>query len=448
MMRNFRYADIDARDLVRGLTRSAKMRDFSPVIHGDEIGRRLTSGAVRVLWSVDSPKHLDYPTILIGPEETLSSFLPKMLAVPGTALPATSLMRTWFTNDVENVDVFFSEELSPLFSRAFVGLMIGELMATAGPEIDLAVMGMDSVRRTLSFVCAQALMRGWKTKSLSTLVDRWQEASELTSNEIKHEACSLIAQLFEFLRAIPLDNSATRLEPDALARTIDLWIYSVGLHQFQGDFLRSSLVEVADSLQGEKSRERRFDAITAALQHDSLRQMHPLVHGFLLSLIEPGSLEFLEMAKNADRHGLAAIAYCLCAGLLGKDETLRAFNGFGLTVLNQGFRADVAVPVDMSIAELRILNDPRRKTPIRYRTRSAWLIDVELAPMISGSFGNVAKRRSSQSSGVESQTSARVERVRESLMEAMRALENAYGAIDEEQSVRESAGTVNKAGRR
>lgn len=433
-MKEFEFLDIEAKDFIRGVSRLDKMRVKACLADALDIGFSLSNENVRVLWSADHQKQAKLPAILIAAESTFANVLPKMLALPGALSPITSFMKAWSVEDVKDVDVFSKEPLTELGSRGFIGLMVGELMATAGPDVDLGLMGMDSVRRTLSFVCAQAMTKGWRKKPLTSLVERWIEASALTSNDAKIELQGVIGDLCEFLRSLLLFTDSSDISTRSLALNIDVWIekWSTG----QEDFLRIPLSKVVDHLERAKSREDRFDIVMGSLTNS----LNPLAHGFLISLIEPGSMEFLELAKRADRRGEVAIAYCLCIAILGKDLMLREFNGFGLAVLQHGLRPDVDMSTDISIAELRIFYDSRRSAPIRFRTRSPWLIDVELAPMISGSFGNVAKRRASRNSNdSEAQTSARVDRAREGLMTAMRALEKAYGLIDEAQPIQEGS---------
>lgn len=442
-MKEFEVLDIDAKDLIRGLSRLDKARAKARFADAREIGFALSNDSVRVLWSADRQQQAKLPAMLIGTESMFANLLPKMLALPGALAPITSFMKAWSVDDVNGVDVFSEEPLTDLGSRGFIGLIVGELMATAGPDIDLGLMGMDSVRRTLSFVCAQAMMKGRRDKPLASLVERWIEASALTSNEVKIQLCGVVADLCEFFRSLLLFTDGPYISTRSLALSIDVWTDK--RRTGQEDFLRTPLSEIVDRLERSKSRENRFDIVMEALTNSP----NPLAYGFLISLIEPGSMEFLDLAKHADRQGFVAIAYCLCVAILGEDLILRSFNGFGLAILRQGLRPNVDMPADISIVELRIFHDSRRSAPMRFRTRSPWLIDVELAPMISGSFGNVAKRRTStHSNDAEAQTSARVDRVREGLMTAMRALEKAYGIIDEAQPIQEGSGSERKGSRR
>lgn len=442
-MMKFGGLDIDAGELVRNLGRLAKLRSRARAIEGQDLGRPLPENHVRVLWPTSRSLPSDLPSVVLGSENTLASFLPKMVALAGALTPITSFMKAWILEDVSERDVFMEMPLSEPAALGFVGLIMGELITTAGPDADLRLMGMDGVRRTLSFVCAQAAMRGWRNTSFSTIVDRWLEVSMLTSNGAKIRTRGPISEMCEFVRILADVRGPEPLSPSSLAHHVQDWV-EMRADPNQRDFLQRSLPEISDALRDVTSREQRYDLVMEALNHSQRERHNPLAQGFLISLIEPGSLEFLALAQRADEHGAVATAYCLCAAILGGHAALGAFNGFGWAVLNQGFRLDSDMPMDISIAELRILHHERRKEPIPFRTRSPWLIDVELAPMITGSFGNAAKRKVSPPQGDEDESDAtkREERLRDSLKAAMLALENAYNVIQDKRPSEDSkAGT-------
>lgn len=449
MMMELVGLDIDAGELLRSLGQLEKLRSRARLIEAHDLGRPLLDNHVRVLWPTSRSLPSNLPSVVLGSEKTLASFLPKMLAFAGALTPITSFMKAWLLEDVRERDILKQMPLSEPAALGFVGLIIGELIATAGPDADLRLMGMDGVRRTLSFVCAQAAMRGWRNTSLSTVVERWFEASVLTANGTKIRARGPVAEMCEFVGSLADVRGPEPLSPSSLAHHVQDWI-ELQADPSQRDFLQRSLPEIADALRDISSREQRYDVVMEALNHPSREGSKPFVQGFLISLIEPGSMEFLELAQRADQHGAVATAYCMCAAILGRNSALGAFNGFGWAVLNQGFRLDSEMPMDISIAELRILHHERRKEPIPFRTRSPWLIDVELAPMISGSFGHAAKRRVSPPQIDEDELHAmeRGERLRDSLKAAMHALEQAYGMVQDGRPSKASEGSTHRRSKR
>jgi hypothetical protein len=429
-MKKYICYDIDASELVRSLGRMAELRAKASAIGSLGLGRHLSMNEVRVIWIDSRGPNSDLPSILIGSEDALSNLLPRMLALPSAVVPITSFMNTWLIEDFRERKAFDVKPLGDAAALGFVGLIIGELITVAGSNVDLRLTGMDGVRRTLSYVCAQAVLRGGVDTSLVTIVERWLEASMLTANEVNSPILMQILRLSEFLQNLSELGDFDRSTPESLAFQIQDWI---DRHDDLNsrDLLQRSLPQIARELRGISSREKRYDLVMEELQRSSPDQFsNPLKHGFLINLINPGSFEFLDLAKHASPDGSVAFAYCLCAVILGKESALRNFNGFGWTVLSHGLQSTSEMPMDISIIELRILHDGRRGSPIPFRTRSPWLIDVELAPMVVGSFGNLAKRKGSSHRAQEaSDAIEREETIRNNLMTAMRALEDAYGVI-------------------
>lgn len=432
-MKDFRSIDIDAVEIVRGLGKMGELRARARPISGKDIGRPLSQNKVRAVWSDSKGLCAVLPPVLLSSESALADLLPRMLALPGVVTPVTSLMKAWLIEDFQERTVYDGKPLSSAAALGFVGLIVGELNSTIGPDADLRFMGMDTVRRTMSFVCAQAVMRGWRYESLATIVERWLEASALTGNEVSIEALVPIANVSGFLQALSdlgeLDDSS----PLALAHRVQSWVDAQSTLN-QRDLLQRSLPTVAYALAGVSSREKRYDIVMDALGQPSPGDMRdPLERGFLISMIEPGSFEFFELAKRADpKGGSVATAYCAFTAIFGEEATLSKFSGFGWTILNHGLRYGVDMPMDISISELRILHNARRNAPIHFRTRSPWIVDVELAPMVTGSFGNVARRKASSPRAEEESGSAeRHELLRENIVTALRALEDAYGVLNE-----------------
>lgn len=431
-MKEFRSIDIDARELVRSLGRLKELRSLAHPIEYMDIGRPLSQSEVRAVWSNSPGLTADLPSILLGTEEVLANFLPRVLALPGVVTPITSLMKVWQVEDFSNSKVYGEKPLSNVAALGFVGLIMGELNTTIGSDADFHLMGMDGIRRTLSFVCAQAVIKGWQNEFLATIVRRWLEASELTANEVNISALIQIANICGFLQALSDQGESEDYSSQTLAQQIQSWVEAQhGLSQ--RDLLQGSITQIAHALKGMASREKRYDLIVDVIKHSSSTgSLSPLEHGFLISLIEPGSFEFLEMAKRANpSNGAVAAAYCVCAVILGREAALSKFSGFGWIILNQALRFGTDMTMDISIAELRIFHNTRRNEPILFRTRSPWLVDVELAPMVIGSFGNVVRRRaSSQRAEEELGTVQRDESLRDSLAIALRALEDAYKVLD------------------
>lgn len=430
-MKAFRYLDIDAGELIRNLVRLGDMRELALPIESSEFGHPLPRNGIRAVWLDQDAVSAELPSMLLASENTLADILPRLLALPGSAMPVTSLMKAWPIEDFKQLDVYEERPLTGAATLGFVGIIAGELIATIGANADLRFIGMDGVRRTLSFVCARAVIMGWRRGSLATIMERWLEASVLTGNEVNVPALTSITNICEFLQSLSDLREHENSSPLTLAHQIQSWL-DLQRHQDQRNLLQDSLPQLVHTLMGVNSREKRYDLIMEALDQPAAPdgRLHPLQHGFLISLIEPGSFEFLDLAKQLDSSdGAIAIAYCTCAAILGRQSTFSKFNGFGWNVDSQGLRPSANTAMDISLAELRILHNAHRSAPISFRTRSPALIDVELAPLVIGSFGNLARRKTSSKSLEESEMTEREELLRESLASALRSVEDAYAVL-------------------
>jgi hypothetical protein len=449
MMKEFLSLDIDGVELIRSLGRLEELRQNAYPIEREDFGRPLSPNKLRAVWNKSSGSVTGLPSFLIGEDSALSNFLPRVLAFPGGLSPISSTMKIWSIEDLRHIIFSNQYALRGDVALGFVGLIVGELISTAGADVDLRLVGTDGIRRTLSFVCAQAVMKGWRDERLAKVVERWLEASSLTGNDVNVAEAVQIANMSAFLCALSDKNVLDYSVSQDLAYRIQYWT-DAQKGSSQHGLLRSQLLQIADALIGVKSREKRFDIVTQALEKHYAGSGSSLEQGFLISLIEPGSFEFLELAKRLDRKtGAVMTAYCAFTVIMGKTSALRQFNGFGLAVLTNDLQIDVEGRCDISIAELRILNNSRRAAPILFRTRSPWLIDVELAPMLIGSFGNLAKRRAS-SHKMEEKTESfeRDDLLRQTIEGALMSLENAYGLLNKPKSTQDGKPSAQRRNRK
>ncbi|QBP74553.1 hypothetical protein E2K99_05775 [Herbaspirillum huttiense] len=430
-MKEFRGLNIEVSELIRNFGKMADLRTRARPIDARDMGGLLPERKIRAVWPNGGADITGVPVILIGSDTVLMNFLSKMLSLPGGIAPVTAFTKVWNIEDIEFRDG--REQLSYPATLGFIGLVIGELFTTVGVESDLNQVGMDGVRRTLSFACAQSLAHSSKIDGVEKIVKRWAEASMLTGNNVNTEAMLGIADLSNFLFELSKLGGFEFISPYSLAREIQ-FISSIRRDGDAPDLLKQSLSQVTEEIGSSNSREKRFDLVMEMLSEPTLfGKATALEKGFLISLIAPGSFDFLELAKKNDLNGGGvAASYCACTAILGGDAVLRQFNGFGLNVLINGLNRDSEALADISIMELRILNNSRRESPIPFRTRSPWLVDVELAPNVIASFGNKTKRKiTSKKADEEIAAAERDEAVLKNLMTAIRALEDAHHSISE-----------------
>ncbi|UUC18834.1 hypothetical protein NOV18_26930 [Pseudomonas asiatica] len=432
-MKKFQGVDVEFGELLRILSRPVEAKARSYSLTSSESGDYLPASHFRVLWEDDKWLEPDAPSIVIGNSYDVNNILPRLLALPSAVMPVTSIVKFWNVEDFKSNNPFDIKPLERTVALGFVGLIIGELTSLISSVDELRTMGMDSVRRTLSFVCAQSIIRGWKGQSLARLADRWLEASVLTDNEVNPSAIANIVSVSDFLCTLSDSVHFESISSEVLGQRIQLWL-EAQKDLDQRDLLKRSIPQITRELRSVSSREKRYDIVMDALQSSAGGVYSTLEQGFLISLIEPGSFEFLNLAKSMDPAGLVMTAYSVFVVMLGKESALRNFNGFGGVVLRQAFQQNTDVNSDISVEELNILLNKRRSAPLPFRTRSPWLIEVEIAPMVVGCFANVARRKASSQRTLEaSEAIERQEALRGKLITAMRALEDVYGIVEREQ---------------
>jgi hypothetical protein len=236
------------------------------------------------------------------------------------------------------------------------------------------------------------------------LLRAWLDTVTMTHNEVDVAFLTTITGLNAFAQKVLLLSSFDGT-PAALGAMID------------GETSpRTDLFELSNSKGGLSSlayevkpmtRENRLtviEKIIADIRGSRSREIPDrfnadLISGYLLSLIDPGSIDYIDVALSLDgSRGYVAAAYSMCAGLMGGDKFLWKYDGFGLTVVSSDrWKTDSVLgsSPDLSLDELRVLKNRVSATGFDFRTRNPALVEVELVPDVTGCFQNGARRESS-----------------------------------------------------
>jgi hypothetical protein len=427
-MKSFLALDISESEVASILTSGERAAAKAMPADWDDLSRALGEGAVRAVW--DSSSHMpSLPRALIGSSNVLRKTLVRILALPGGIRPISSIVRTWDIDDLHEFDTKAGLEPEPSVVAAFVGVIIGELTLAAGQDFDLQRAGIDVVRRTFSYSCAQGAFRGCRGSAILDISRRWLEVSALLGISRNGSTIDSAAKICEFVIR-SLSRHEGDVSPMSLAQLIGSW------RRGDSDMRQPDLLDSPHSLTNlvedtrTRSREARVTFIEAALA--SFREMGPgyyLEKGFVLSLIEPGSFDFIEFANSHDDgNGAVVLAYSMCSGVLGGAATLSKYRGFGLNLYLNGLRAHPFFDSsgDISYTELGIMLDTARESHMEFRTRTPSTVDVELFPLVAASFANVNRRRHSEA---PAEAQAEVEDLKERMAFALRAIEAAQAAL-------------------
>ncbi|CUJ53590.1 hypothetical protein [Achromobacter xylosoxidans] len=426
-MKSLRYRDFSEIDFIRALSKEQRLPLQAQTTSLHDLAHDLRADRVRAVWEEYTPT-TGLPTFLIANQETLKSTLERLVALPGGISPLTSIVRAWDIDDLGLMGTSL-DVITPVLASAFVGLIHGELLRAIGKEADFRHMGLDIVRRTLSFTCAQATAKGYPEIALATVASRWLEVSQLTGNSRVTSTALATANLCAFA-STACNVKESPPSTYELAQLIQSWL-NINSTRSQRALLPSdSLLEQVAFFASDSSREARAEAIDAALSKIVERRGSALELGFLISLIDPGSFEFFDYASRYDNgDGSVALAYSMFAGILGGPATLGKFRGFGMNVYVNGLGQNSTFDNDIALAEIRILNDALRRSSIDFRTRSPSTIDVELMPGVSGSFFNGMRRK--QGHVPQQAIQLEVESLRKRLAYVKQALDAAYAVLDD-----------------
>lgn len=353
-----------------------------------------------LIWDKDPDTLLQsVPTALIASPALLAQLLPRLLATPGALSPISAACRIW---ESDSASIFFERRPSrvtlPICS-GLTGIIIAELLTRYGSDFSLSRTGLGVVARTFSYTCAQLVFAGGDEEESDVLLSKWLEAATLTSNSIDPHLPSNISYLSNFIRKQILNSSVSnQFSAIQLADCIVNWLGN-SRDLFEPNNLGANIREVAINIKT-LTREARLSTVERSIEYivqtENDKNLVSLICGYFISLIDPGSTDFYDLALNIDKKdGHVAAAYGMCTGLLGGLDFLWKGSGFGVSIfndLNQREDDSYRVFPDISMSELRVLRHQITATGFEFRTKHPSLIEVELLPDIVGSFSNGEKK--------------------------------------------------------
>jgi len=380
----YQVTEASQKDLLRYFF-AGPSRTFGQEALLEEIPEQVPDGGCLLLWKQNLPM---IPYALVAQPEVLRKVLPKLMALPLFTSPVTGLFRAWTFDDVRTFNRRRTIEPGHDRLEAYIGLMIGELISRIGPQLDLKALASSSVRRTLAYVLAGLHLAGVDEQETVIAIDNWQHAAELTHTQIKSELILVLANLNSFVQAIPLTARLTHLQ---LATSVRNWL---SMRENGDRNLQRAMDQITSSIGSLKdiSREERFDVLMTWVQNirrsestnDGSMQ---LVVGYLLSLIEPGSLDFLPLSYEMEEIiGIPGIScsYAMCTGLMNGKEFLMRGAGLGVHVVLSGLMQP-RTP-DISFYELQMLANSGAVNDLPLRTAVPSILEVELIPEITAAF--------------------------------------------------------------
>lgn len=394
----------------------------------------LPTGELLLIWSHKEAQLL--PMAVVGDEQTLIGVMPKIMSFPGAIRPLSSVSKFWGIRATKLALQRIHRPPSPGIAAGLVGLIFSEIFIRRSSPTDFRKIGLGTVSRTFSFVCAQLVLAGSTIEEFPLLSELWSESSISMQNTVDRRLIEAILFYSKFANTLYDSGFGFDGSPAALRDALESQQRSTQTSSIQTDFLDFSRFDVVDQLRG-ASREVRFAIVEKILKATQSRNNRDVDYsvdlycGYLISLLDPGSLDFLEMALAADHgRGSVACAYALCAGLLGKENFLWKYDGFGLQIytnLLSRFSDVASVQSDISIQELQILQKSFREDGINFRTRVPNSVEVEVLPGVVASFSNGFRReplRTNNSLQRDSEVLSSLERAEKLTLELQETIYN------------------------
>ena len=410
------WLGIDASDLLRAFVRTEALSDSNALRHDDQwtdLGRDRCA----FVWNERPDEFRTKPTLLVAETSVLSKVLPQLMAIPGSLSPITAFCRIWNADSARLAATRKRPRPSSFVLGGFVGLLVAELYVRNGREVDFRRIGMSQVSRLFSCSISRLTLLGGDVRESDRLLAAWLDAVNITSNQVNVDYLRMVTQLVAFIHQILLSDIFDG-KPTTLGAAID-GAMNPRTDLFETSTSQGGLSSLASELKP-MSREARLTVIERAIENIRRsraaedRFIADLVCGFLLSLIDPGSVDHMDVALTLDGNvGYVAAAYCMCAGLMGGDRFLWKYDGFGLAVVaSDRWKTDsfLGSSPDLCLDELKILKGRISAGGFDFRTQYPAAVEVELVPDVTGCFPNGARREASPSR-IDQAVSVRLDRI-------------------------------------
>lgn len=352
--------------------------------------------------ATDSDPYMEVPDqlLVITKSSSVAPLLSKLISMPGMPTPITSYYKIW---DTESANNFFSRKQPKRKKQliaAFTALIIAEIFLKYGIESDIRKVGYSVASRMFAFSCAKLAISGGTEDELLNLAQAWMHASLLTNNEADSSFVMDICRYSNFISEY-IESASSKTIPGHLG------MFITNNYNLSGDLFNRptniDLIEIEQLLK-QNNRENRFltvEKLILSIQSDPSSDSFTknLLSGYLLALLNPGSLDFFEMALQINNkfNESIAFAYAICSALLSEDKLSWMYDGFGKNMFTRISTTNhIFEPIfDMSLAELEILSRIQRDNNFIFRTGMPSTIEVELIPGITGGFLNVNRKENS-----------------------------------------------------
>lgn len=355
-----------------------------------------------LVWNKSPTKKFLLPFLIIVADDRIDDFLAWVSTYFRDIRPFTAFCRVITPSLIhiyrKNINDFSVAKIN--IGSADIGLIIAEVMSYSKERFDLNRFPFYAHARTLSYLFSESInvygdsliendvifeqtINGWilarKFANQTALGLTPQDISDVWSiilNASSNTACNYKTNLHHLLVQAIKSIQLTGRIPN------DLWMYfSIGL--IKDNFV----IEAMDG-----PREGRIKYVREAIMHlsdgtDETRKLRSFLAGYLVSLIQPGSLDHYSiLLPSLDKLSDSILWYGACSGLNPKTSVETYGNGLGFLIKRELERPSNILDrpnADIALSELSILLNNREANKPIIRTIVSGLLKVEILPMVS-----------------------------------------------------------------
>lgn len=291
-----------------------------------------------------------------------------------------------------------------------VGLILAEALLRGGDRIEFSNLTPGSCQRTLSFVLGSACLHRYGFSAVDSALENWKSTSNALGHSEDEKIFSVLRQVWTTVHATFIGRTAKT--GDAIDSDLKIVAdFLSGLfarnktstNNAWGRLLDAAETKAIDLDLSQQTREQRAKflqdfILEAAERTNRWDSAKSFLAGYLANQIAPGSMEHRSILHAIAPFAPAALLwYGVCAGVSQSKELFQVGGGLGLRVARDlSKKVDLlSLPeADIAFEEFREIISMRRGADLGIRTLAPNLIEVELIPLVSGTFRlNAAESR-------------------------------------------------------
>jgi hypothetical protein len=351
------------------------------------------SQSLWVLWANDPGEKVEWPNVIVVPDDQEVEFLAWTATFLPGFRPFTSFFRVlpWVVF-VQLKAASVDPSLGNL-EDAFLGAILGEAMTYTRSRTSFDTLAIQAFASTYSFSMTRATALQMPAAVLDSIGEACERARDLSGQSKRKPSVKELDEVWNVIRHLVSDAEPVfHLQPEVgvVLRACRELQHEKSMSRTTWNALTGSRIDF-DTLKSEMSerkedRVRLFEALVGEMIPDSsISLTASFVCGFLASLVSQGTLHHADLVFSVlDRFPTALVWYSVCVGLQPSSRLQSYNNGLGRRLLRDLLRPEHLFSrpyADVAINELQVFSNSESKK-IKIHQRHAASLSVEIAPMV------------------------------------------------------------------